>query len=131
LRWRDINWQQGTAHIVQTVAVDKSRANGKASPIIQSRTKTKAGARSVRLTPETIAALQALKDRRTWGDNPAIKPTPEGLIFCTRDGKPVNPANIGRNFEAIIKTAGLRRIKVHELRHTSATLMLLAGVPAK
>lgn len=128
LRWRDIQWETGTAHIVQTVAVDK---NGKSGPIIQARTKTKAGARSVRLTAGTLAALRAHKDRRAWSENEAIKPTPEGLIFCTRDGKPINPNNIIRNFTAIVKAAGLRRIKVHELRHTAATLMLLAGIPAK
>lgn len=128
LRWRDIQWESGTAHIVQTVAVDK---NGRSGPIIQARTKTKAGARSVQLTAGTLAALRVLKDRRTWADNAALKPTPDGLIFCTRDGKPINPNNIIRNFTAIAKEAGLRRIKVHELRHTSATLMLLAGVPAK
>ncbi|MDQ3694288.1 MAG: site-specific integrase [Chloroflexota bacterium] len=128
LRWRDINWEAGSAHIVQSVVVDKNKAGG---VLIQPRTKTKAGARTVQLTGGTLAALRALKDRRTWADNPAQKPSPDRLIFSVRDGGPINPNNIVRNFNAIIKAKKLRRIKVHELRHTAATLMLLAGVPAK
>lgn len=128
LRWRDVNVERGTAHLVQTVAPDKSN-RGRA--IIQDRTKTLAGARSVRLTART---LQALKDHRSgqiqrrlaasqWQDN--------DLIVCTSLGTPVNPNNVSRSFDAIVKAAGLRRIRVHDLRHTSATLLLLAGTPAK
>ena len=128
LRWRDVNFERGTAHIVQTVAPDKSN-RGKA--IIQDRTKTLAGARSVRLTERTLVAL---KEHRTvqlqrrlaapaWQDN--------DLIVCTATGRPVNPNNVSRSFDAIVKAAGLRRIRVHDLRHTSATMLLLAGTPAK
>jgi integrase len=128
LRWRDINWETRTAHLVQTVVVDKA---GRSGPMIQPRTKTKAGARTVELTTKTLAELRALKDRRAFGDNEAIKPTPDGLIFCTRDGRVLNPNNVIRNFNAIVERAGVRRIKLHELRHTNATLLLLAGQPAK
>lgn len=128
LRWRDINWHQGTAHIVQTVIHDKAK---RGAILIQPRTKTKAGARTVRLTDSTLETLRLHRARwverqlaaKTWQDS--------DLIICTRTGGPINPANIVRNFEAITSAANLRRIKVHELRHTSATLMLLAGVPAK
>jgi integrase len=59
------------------------------------------------------------------------------LIICTSKGTPVNPRNVMRSFNAIIAAATLgdgtplRRIRVHDLRHTSATLLLLAGTPAK
>jgi integrase len=49
----------------------------------------------------------------------------------------VNPANVQRSFNAIVKAARLpdgsplRRIRVHDIRHTSATLLLLGGTPAK
>ena len=128
LRWRDINWQRGTAHIVQTVVADQMR---RGASLIQERTKTKAGARTVHLTAEAIAAIEAqrfawkrAKDASTaWQDT--------DLIVCTADGGPVNPSNIDRSLDAIARLAGVKRIKVHELRHTCASLLLLAGIPAK
>lgn len=142
LRWSDLNWttdengEHVTAHIVQTVTTDKA---GKGGAIIQPRTKTKAGARSVRLTSDTIAALNS--HRRTWAAKKlkSSRWQDTDLVICTVDGGPINPTNVTRSFAAILKgvngasegSAKLRRIKVHELRHTSATLMLLANVPAK
>ena len=52
LRWQDVDWERGTAHIVQTVSPDIS-SRGEA--VIQARTKTKAGARTVKLSGATKA----------------------------------------------------------------------------
>ena len=128
LRWRDINWDRGTAHISQTVIPDK---HAKGTPVIQERTKTASGARSVRLSQETLALLRSHKVKQNsrrlaatdWRDN--------DLIITTGAGGPVNPNNVSRSFKAIVKRAGVREIKVHELRHSNASLLLLAGVPAK
>lgn len=128
LRWRDVNFARGTAHIVQTVAPDKSN-RGRA--MIQDRTKTNAGARSVRLTSRTLDALKQHRAKQVerrlasqdWQEN--------DLIVCTSTGTPINPNNVSRSFNALIRDSGLRRIRVHDLRHTSATLLLLAGTPAK
>jgi integrase len=128
LRWRDINLERGTAHIVQTIAPDKAN---KGRAIIQERTKTHAGARTVRLTAQTIEALKVhrkLQDARRLAANDWVD---LDLIICSSRGTAVNPNNVTRNFNAITTHAGLRRIRVHDLRHTSATLLLLAGVPAK
>jgi integrase len=55
-----------------------------------------------------------------------------GLVFAKTLGAPVQMHNIGQwEFAPLIKAAGVRRIKFHGLRHTNATLLLLAGVPAK
>ncbi len=129
LRWADINWDRGTAHLTQTVIADKA---DKGKVRIQDRTKTKAGARTVRLTEETLGVLRSHRKRQTesrlacadWQDN--------DLIVTTQKGTPVSPAgNVHRSFGAIVKHAGLRPIRVHDLRHTHATILLLAGVPAK
>lgn len=133
LRWRDINWQRGTAHIVQTVSLDKAN---RGAARIQDRAKTKAGERSVRLAPETLEALKARL--AVWRQEKIASADWQDtdLIICTVDGGPINPSNVQRAFTVILRMAShdgkpLRRIKVHELRHTSATLLMLAGVPAK
>jgi integrase len=123
-----LNWERGTAHIVQTVAADKSN---RGAAFIQDRAKTKAASRTVRLTAETLAVLRehliAQNQRRsqsdTWHDN--------DLIVCTSYGTPVNPNNVSRSFQALVRASGVRRIRVHDLRHTHASLLLRAGVSAK
>jgi integrase len=128
LRWKDLNWTQGTIHIQQTVTPDK---NNRGRAAILPRTKTSAGARTVRLTALTLDALRdhmAAQDRRQleaemWEDH--------DLIVCTSKGTPINPNNVTRSFERLVKIAGLPRIRVHDLRHTSATMLLKQGVPPK
>lgn len=50
-------------------------------------------------------------------------------MFCTSAGRPLNPNNLYRNYEAIIARAGVPRIRLHDLRHTHATLLLRGGTP--
>ena len=52
----------------------------------------------------------------------------QDLIFTTRTGSPVEPRNLARSFERISRQAGLRTIRLHDLRHTAATLLKQLGV---
>ncbi|NPV81473.1 MAG: site-specific integrase [Firmicutes bacterium] len=55
-----------------------------------------------------------------WEDN--------NLVFCTEIGTPINPPNLHRrSFRPILQRAGVREIRIHDLRHTCATLLLLEG----
>lgn len=54
-----------------------------------------------------------------------------GLVFTTTVGTPIHPRNDLRTFRAITERAGLRRVRLHDLRHTTATLLLAQGVPAR
>ena len=55
----------------------------------------------------------------------------QGLIFTTGSGKPVSPRNLIRHFKLALKAAGLPDIRVHDLRHSHASLLLSAGVNPK
>jgi integrase len=52
-------------------------------------------------------------------------------VFTTRTGQPVEPRNLVRSFERLIDGAGLRKIRLHDLRHTVATLLKTLGVPQR
>ena len=97
-------------------------------------------ARTVSLGAETIARLHAHKrtkaaikmaNRTTYQDF--------GLVFAkeygdlhgegTQLGQPLRPLG-AYVFHKLVVTAGVRRIKFHGLRHTTATLLLQAGIPA-
>jgi len=55
----------------------------------------------------------------------------DDFVFIRPDGSPVNPNAVTLAFRRIIKRAGLRDVRIHDLRHTHATLMLKAGVHPK
>ncbi|GAA3266880.1 hypothetical protein GCM10010469_38950 [Streptomyces labedae] len=51
-----------------------------------------------------------------------------GHVFTTAQGRPVDPTNLTRTFLTFLRKAGLRRIRFHDLRHSTATLLLEQGV---
>ena len=55
--------------------------------------------------------------------------TPQGLVFATVDGTPINVRNLTlRHFKPILKRAGLpSNFRLYDLRHTCATLLLQAN----
>ena len=53
-----------------------------------------------------------------------------GLVFTTKLGRPIEPRNINRSFTALCDAASVRRVSVHDLRHSCATLLFTMGVDA-
>jgi integrase len=54
------------------------------------------------------------------------------LVFPNQNGEPLDVDNFAqRNFKRILKVAGLPNIRLYDLRHTCATLLLLAWMHAK
>jgi integrase len=54
-----------------------------------------------------------------------------GFVFTKPDGTPLDPARVTRAFAAVMRKAGLSGVRLHDLRHTHATLMLIAGIHPK
>jgi integrase len=52
-------------------------------------------------------------------------------VLTTRSGQPVEPRNLVRSFERLVDRAGLRQIRLHDLRHTVATLLKTLRVPQR
>jgi integrase len=94
--------------------------------------KTRAGNRDLPIPSLANAALlirqqQQVADRevfgRAWQDT--------GLVFTTRSGRPIEPRNLVRSFRRICDHNKLRLIKVHHLRHTTASLLKKLRVPPR
>lgn len=54
-----------------------------------------------------------------------------GLLVCRQDGRPVHPDTITDRFNRLVDRAGVKRIRLHDMRHTYATTSLDAGVDPK
>jgi integrase len=88
--------------------------------------------RNVALDAGTIDALRTHRkaqaaERLPWG----AAYSDHGLAFCREDGTPLRPRSFSRMFDRHVELAGLPRIRLHDLRHTWATLALGAGVHPK
>lgn len=55
----------------------------------------------------------------------------EDYVFSRPDGSPIDPNCMTQYFRKLLKRAGLPHIRLHDLRHTHATLMLKAGIHPK
>ena len=56
---------------------------------------------------------------------------PEALVFCHSDGRPLIPDTVTRNFSRLMAKVDLKGFRLHDLRHTHATLLLSVGVHLK
>lgn len=52
---------------------------------------------------------------------------PEGLVFCDKKGRTLNPRQFTRNFQRELQRGGIKKLRFHDLRHTVATMLLEDG----
>ncbi|MFY9891732.1 MAG: site-specific integrase [Streptosporangiaceae bacterium] len=125
LPWHDIDLERRLLHVRQQL----QRINGELhiGPV-----KTRVGARDLPLLGLASAALTA---RRTAQDADRTRlgsAWPEtGLVFTTRTGRPVEPRNLVRSFTRLCDADGVRKIRLHALRHTTTSLLKDLGVPPR
>ncbi|MBN1460977.1 MAG: tyrosine-type recombinase/integrase [Armatimonadetes bacterium] len=132
LTWRDVDLDAGT------ITVQRARVTVSRTDVRESKPKTGSGRRLVELDVETLNALTAWKDRqdaerKEWDENALDKDKwpGHGLVFTYQDGAALHPDHLTGAFASHVKKAKLPAIRLHDLRHTHATLMLAAGVPVK
>lgn len=127
LRWQDLDLERGRATIIQTVVPD---VTNKGAALVQPRTKTRAGTRTIALTSTTVEKLRQHQDKARFAYKASGREwKTSDLVFQTSKGTPINPTSIKRNLGLILKAAGVPAITTHDLRHIAATRMLAAGVP--
>ena len=88
--------------------------------------------RTIELDADTLEILRKHKaaqaaERLALGEHW----TDHGLIFPAESGRPIVDMTLVNRFKAALKRAKLPNLRLYDLRHTAATLMLMAGIPAK
>ena len=115
LRWSDIDPDAGTLSInrgLVAVGYDLHESRGKT------------------LDPTTVRVLTAW---RSWQrvEREAVGAAPPDYLFTDAHGEQVHPHAISQTFERVALRAEVPLIRLHDLRHTHATLLIKAGVPVK
>jgi len=126
LRWGDVDFDSSQIAIVQTV----SKVNGR---IVVGQPKTSGSRRTVYVHDTTMKALRQqrqLQAEERLAAGPAWD-ADNDLVFRNEMGGPVNPERFSRHFRQLVEESDVPRIRLHDLRHTNATLSLKAGVHPK
>ncbi len=131
LKWSDIDWHEGVVHVGATLHYLHGQ-------FVFAPPKTRRSKRSIKLWPEE---LEALKRHLTRQKEERLRQGPAwdesyNLVFCNGIGRPIEATNfIKRSFRHLLEKAGLvdesgrPKIRFHDLRHTSVTVMRRRGLP--
>ena len=125
LQWSDLDLDKGFV----TVRQQLQRIDGRLSLV---ELKSESSRRTVMLTADTVLALrdrqagqrvEKLAQRKRWKET--------GLVFTTPIGTPLEGPNVTKGFQKLLRSAKLPERRFHDLRHSTATLLLVQGVSPK
>jgi integrase len=121
LDWGDVDWPGGAVRIVRSLEEIKGKLRVK-------DVKTKGSRRRVALSPFTMDALN--EHRRAMLAEGHYRP--DAPVFCDSKGGRLRKSNFQRrSFDKVLRRACLPHMRPYDLRHSSASLLLLANEPAK
>ena len=133
LRWRDVDLDAGRLQVRRSLGVVKAKGAGE--QLVEGPTKT-GQARVVDIDADTVAALRAYRAARGLLALDLVRDA--ALVLSTLEGTHRHPERYSRRFvEQLVQARRalgeeqLPRIRLHDLRHTHATLLLAAGEPVK
>jgi integrase len=131
LSWENIDLDKKCITVKCSVSRIKDPETGK-TELLFSEPKTKAGRRSVPIMDSLIPVLEVHKARQDGEKKQAGSAwNTHNLAFCSNVGTIIEPRRVATTMDKIAASAGLEHITFHALRHSFATRMLEANVPAK
>ncbi len=126
LRWDDLDLEARTATVRRTAQYLGSGG------VVLRPPKTSRSRRTISLSPSTVVVLREHRVAQTE-QRLLLGPAYEdhGVVFAAPDGRLLAPYAASARFRTVARRLGFTGLRFHDLRHTSATLALQAGVPAK
>lgn len=125
LRWDDIDFAAGTL----TVARGRVEV-GTTSVVVEGEPKTVSSRRTLPLDEGLMAVLRRAKARQAQ-EKLAVGAgyADSGYVAANEAGQPYTPGALTHMWGKLTMVAGVRRIRLHDARHTAGTAMHLRGVP--
>jgi integrase len=125
LRWSDVDLRNGRLYVRRSLVCVTHEP-------MYSDTKTTRSRRAIAIDPATVATL-----RRHRADQAAERLAAgaayedRDLLFCDVHGRELHPERFSRTFQETVEALTIPRIRLHDLRHTWATLALQTGIHPK
>lgn len=120
LKWEDLDLEEGLAYLSRQIQ-EGPDGRLRACPL-----KTESSCRAVAMDPQTVTVLRAHHSwQARWLSESGIET--QGWVFTDEIGRPLSPDCLTRTFNRLAEESGLPPVRLHDLRHGAATLMLLAG----
>ena len=125
MRWHDLDLDLAALSVTQVLYKRRGTCQFKEPKSAHSR-------RRLDLSPSLALFLRQYKIKRETECLSLGKPLCENdLVFSNANGSAMDPGTLTHNFARIARKAGLSGTRFHDLRHTFASLMLLAGIHPK
>ena len=127
LRWGDLDFDAGQLAVAHTITTAGF------GPLVSGPPKTPRSRRHVFLDDATLAILREHRQRQ-GEDRLAAGPAWDAdndLVFRDELGGAIHPDWFSNEFWRLLRKVGIKRIRLHDLRHTYATLALKAGMHPK
>ena len=125
LRWTDIDFKTNTIKITKSLKVVKGVVD-------EATTKTDSSKREIIISNTT---MEILKEYKKWQDSIIAKKgkswNNENRVFTSKDGNYIYPTTCDHTIKKIVKKYNLAPISFHELRHTSASILIYKGINPK
>lgn len=122
LTWKSVNLDAGEV----TVEMQLQRINRR---LVHEETKTEASTATLPLPQICVTALQLHRKERELAKQAAGELWSDSdFVFTTRYGTPFEPRNFNRRFTDRSSRAGVRRIRLHDTRHTCGSLLAALDV---
>jgi len=126
LRWQDIDF------LFSQVSVSRSLHQLKDGSYVFTQPKSAKSRRTIALSPSAILTLQENKEKQeATRAKLGVPLKDDDLVFSTLEGKPLRPNTVSRAWTMLAARAGVKVIRLHDARHTHASLMLKQGVHPK
>ncbi len=131
LRWQDIDFLFAQISVNRTLHRLQGGKYGDGSYVF-TQPKTERSRRTIALSPSVILMIKNYKENRTaLLDKLGRSLKDEDLIFSDPQGQPLRPNTITRAWTMLSTRAGVKVIRLHDARHTHASLLLKQGVHPK
>ena len=127
LRWADLDLAMGYA------TINRGLHQLRDGRFVFTEPKTKTSRRRIPLTPTTSVTLRDWWEEQTTNrlSLGLLALSDTDLVFAHPDGSPLTPGTVSQAWQRAVGKAGYPGIRLHDARHTHATLMLQQGVHPK
>lgn len=126
LRWQDVDF------IFSQISVSRSLPHLKDGSYIFTQPKSAKSKRTIALSPSAILTLKEHKENyEAIQSMLGIPLKDDDMIFSTLESKPLRPNTVTRAWTLLAARAGVKVIRLHDARHTHASIMLKQGIHPK